>query len=206
MKWLFYRSFFPIIIVSRILRTIVPSLLPCSADSVCCSLVSRNVTLQREALCRGKHPVFVKIFYYCMKFTKKEIEIQSQEFQIENCWKWLWMHEKCNQCWTCLSKVLLAKQFDHKTGGSQGYSTQGEHKEAESRGWEMIVTEIVVSTSIVGIALLVWNFVIQKWQTQSCVQSCISEKQGKYSNILQPFWKVNKRWEDNAGVCSRHIS
>lgn len=41
----------------------------------------------------------------------------------------------------------------------------------------MIVTEIVVSTSIVGIALLVWNFVIQKWQTQSCVQSCISEKQ-----------------------------
>ena len=48
----------------------------------------------------------------------------------------------------------------------------------------MIVAELVVSTSLVGIALLVWNFVINKWQ--SCENSCVQENKGRsFISILQ---------------------
>ena len=64
----------------------------------------------------------------------------------------------------------------------------------------MIVAELVVSTSLVGIALLVWNFVINKWQ--SCENSCVQENKGESSSMpcfsgnlivqtMKAFGKVN---------------
>ena len=59
----------------------------------------------------------------------------------------------------------------------------------------MIVAELVVSTSLVGIALLVWNFVINKWQ--SCENSCVQENKGESSKpiaivqTMKAFGKVN---------------
>ena len=63
----------------------------------------------------------------------------------------------------------------------------------------MIVAELVVSTSLVGIALLVWNFVINKWQ--SCENSCVQENKGRSSmpcflgnlivQTMKAFGKVN---------------
>ena len=61
----------------------------------------------------------------------------------------------------------------------------------------MIVAELVVSTSLVGIALLVWNFVINKWQ--SCENSCVQENKGRSSKpiaivqTMKAFGKVNTR-------------
>ena len=49
-----------------------------------------------------------------------------------------------------------------------------------SRGWAMIILDLVLSTSLMGLAILVWNFVINRWKKYGCSSSCITESSGKF--------------------------
>ena len=44
----------------------------------------------------------------------------------------------------------------------------------------MIILELVLSTSLMGLAILVWNFVINRWKKYGCANSCITESSGKF--------------------------
>ena len=45
----------------------------------------------------------------------------------------------------------------------------------------MIILDLVLSTSLMGLAILVWNFVINRWKEYGCSSSCITESSGKFA-------------------------
>ena len=58
----------------------------------------------------------------------------------------------------------------------------------------MIILDLVLSTSLMGLAILLWNFVINRWKKYGCSSSCITESSGKLApkdsiGQLSKVWK-----------------
>lgn len=45
----------------------------------------------------------------------------------------------------------------------------------------MIILNLVLSTSLMGLVILLWNFVINRWKKYGCSSSCITESSGKFA-------------------------